>query len=203
MTIKSIVLVLGASGSGKDYLVDKVCKEYNRKKVVSYTTRPRRDNESPNSHIFVTDEEFDKLTNIVAYTEFNGYRYCATQQQIDDADFYIIDPRGLEDFKNNYKGDKLIESVLIDCPAVERFLRMKKRYKDSKTGTVKAMERIINDRKEFKDIEEKINYVISNRTEEDAQNCMFFLKAMPEATEWMNRIVERQAKYDKEKIQYS
>lgn len=51
MTVKSIVLVLGASGSGKDYLVDKVCKEYNRKKVVSYTTRPRRDNESPNSHI--------------------------------------------------------------------------------------------------------------------------------------------------------
>ncbi len=183
MAVKSIVLVLGASGSGKDYLVDKVCKEYNRKKVVSYTTRPRRDNESPNSHIFVTDEEFDKLTNIVAYTEFNGYRYCATQQQIDDADFYIIDPRGFEDFKNNYKGDKLIDSVLIDCPAVERFLRMKKRYKDSKTGTVKAMERIINDRKEFKDIEEKVDYVISNRTEEDAQNCMFFLKAMPEATE--------------------
>lgn len=177
MAVKSIVLVLGASGSGKDYLVDKVCKEYNRKKVVSYTTRPRRDNESPNSHIFVTDEEFDKLTNIVAYTEFNGYRYCATQQQIDDADFYIINPRGFEDFKNNYKGDKLIDSVLIDCPAVERFLRMKK----SKTGTVKAMERIINDRKEFKDIEEKVDYVISNRTEEDAQKCMFFLKAMSEA----------------------
>lgn len=36
MAVKSIVLVLGASGSGKDYLVDKVCKEYNRKKVVSY-----------------------------------------------------------------------------------------------------------------------------------------------------------------------
>jgi guanylate kinase len=181
--MNTMVLVLGASGSGKDYLVDMACKQYDLKKVVSYTTRPKRDNEKPNAHIFVTDEEFDKLTNIVAYTEFNGYRYCATQQQIDDADFYIIDPRGLEDFKNNYKGDKLINSVLIDCPAVERFLRMKKRYKDSKTGTVKAMERIINDRKEFKDIEEKVDYVISNRTEEDAQNCMFFLKAMPEATE--------------------
>lgn len=80
----------------------------------------------------MTDEEFDKLTNIVAYTEFKGYRYCATQQQIDDADFYIIDPRGLEDFKNNYKGDKLIESILIDCPAVERFLRMKKGIKTAK-----------------------------------------------------------------------
>lgn len=178
MVVKSIVLVLGASGSGKDYLVDKVCKEYNRKKVVSYTTRPRRDNESPNSHIFVTD-----------------------QQQIDDADFYIIDPRGLEDFKNNYKGDKLIDSVLIDCPAVERFLRMKKRYKDSKTGTVKAMERIINDRKEFKDIEEKVDYVISNRTEEDVKDCVFLLKTMPETTEWVNKFVEWEAKYDKEKIQ--
>ena len=80
---------------------------------------------------------------------------------------------------------------------------MKKRYKDSKTGTVKAMERIINDRKEFKDIEEKVDYVISNRTEEDAQNCIFFLKAMPEATEWTNRIAEGQSKYDKEKIQCS
>lgn len=199
MTIKSIVLVLGASGSGKDYLVDKVCKEYNRKKVVSYTTRPRRDNESPNSHIFVTDEEFDKLTDIVAYTEFNGYRYCATQQQIDDADFYTIDPRGLENFKKNYKGNKLIESVFIDCPTVERFLRMKKRYKDSKTGTVKAMERIINDRKEFKDIEEKVNYVISNRTEEDVKNCVFCLKTISEATEWVNKLVEGLPKYDKEK----
>lgn len=33
MAVKSIVLVLGASGSGKDYLVDKVCKEYNRKRL--------------------------------------------------------------------------------------------------------------------------------------------------------------------------
>lgn len=153
------------------------------------------------THIFfVTDEEFDKLTNIVAYTEFNGYRYCATQQQIDDADFYIIDPRGFEDFKNNYRGDKLINSVLIDCPAVERFLRMKKRYKDSKTGTVKAMERIINDRKEFKDIEEKVDYVISNRTEEDVKNCVSFLKAISEATEQVSRFVAGLPKYDKEKI---
>ena len=75
------------------------------------------------------------------------------------------------------------------------------------------MERIINDRKEFKDIEEKVDYVISNRTEEDVKNCVFLLKtipettefvnkfAMPEATEWVNKFVEGQAKYDKEKIQ--
>ena len=43
------------------------------------------------------------------------------------------------------------------------------------------MERIINDRKEFKDIEEKVDYVISNRTEEDAKDCVFLLKAMSEA----------------------
>lgn len=63
------------------------------------------------------------------------------------------------------------------------------------------MERIINDRKEFKDIEEKVDYVISNRTEEDVKDCVFLLKTMSETTEWVNKFVEWEAKYDKEKIQ--
>lgn len=153
-----IILIVGESGSGKDTIVNRMCKEYGYKKLISYTTRPmRNDTKDFHSHIFVNDKEFDKLTNIVAYTEFDGYRYCATTEQIDDCDFYIVDCEGVKTLRENYKGNKQLITVHIDVPKVDRFLRMQKR-----DGTIPAMERIKHDEIAFAEVKDLCDISLAN-----------------------------------------
>ena len=77
-----IVLLVGPSGSGKTAIANYLHDTYGWNTVQSYTTRPPR-YDGEEGHTFVTDEEFDKLTDMIAYTEFDGHRYCATADQID------------------------------------------------------------------------------------------------------------------------
>lgn len=151
-----VVLLVGKSGSGKDTIANRLCKYYNFTQLKSYTTRPMRYS-TENTHTFITDEEFDKLENIVAYTEFNGYRYCATQEQIDNSDIYIIDPDGINYLYNHYNGNKKIISIYVDVNPISRFFRMIHR----KDTISKAFNRIMYDRNKFKKI--KYDYIIMNK----------------------------------------
>lgn len=121
--MKNIYLIVGRSGSGKTTIASMLEKQRGFKLLQSYTTRPPRvQNET--GHIFVSDDEFDRLQNIVAYTEFDGFRYCATKEQIDDADLYIIDPDGADYFQSRYDGEKGVAVLFIRAPYNERKLRM-------------------------------------------------------------------------------
>ena len=90
MKDKYIVLVVGESGSGKSTICNLLTTRYGLKQVESYTTRPMR-YEGESGHTFVNDAEFDALDNMCAYTVFDGYKYGATQEQVDNADLYVID----------------------------------------------------------------------------------------------------------------
>ncbi len=97
---KKLKLVVGKSGSGKNYICD-LCS---LKSIPSYTTRPIRDCEiDGREHIFATDEQWKKLfepikDKLPAYTFFNGYHYWTTDAQLIDNDYdaYIIDVDGVD-----------------------------------------------------------------------------------------------------------
>lgn len=156
--MKHIYLIVGCSGSGKTVIAEMLENKYGLKSIQSYTTRPRR-SESETGHIFVTDEEFDNLTDLVAYTQFDKYRYCATAEQVENNDLYIIDPSGVEYFKNSYKGSKKPCIIYIESPIGVRYERMKKRAIDNGASCDKASEtalqRIVNDASEFYDYEHR------------------------------------------------
>lgn len=121
-----ILLICGESGSGKSTVADKLAEKYNLKVLQSYTTRPKR-TENETGHTFITEEEFNDLKDMVAYTMFDGYRYCATSEQVDENDIYVIDPDGIKYFRKNYTGNKQIIVVYIRAPFDERIDRMNKR----------------------------------------------------------------------------
>ena len=156
----NIYLIVGRSGSGKTAIVEYIQNNFKHMtSIESYTTRPRRfDGET--GHIFVTDEEFDKLTHLVGYTEFNGYRYAATEQQVEENDFYVIDPAGVEFFLDTYRGDNNVHIVVIDAPIWTRFNRMRKR-----NGTWQALVRIVHDMFAFAGVEELADIIIRNDDE--------------------------------------
>lgn len=119
----NIILLIGPSGSGKSTIANELFHTYGLKPIDSYTTRSPRHIGEP-GHIFVSDVEFDQLTGIVAYTEFDGHRYCATAEQIDQCDVYVVDVVGVETLMQKYRGSAKIIPFYLDVPAETCMRRM-------------------------------------------------------------------------------
>lgn len=152
-----LYLVVGASGSGKTYIVDKVCKDFNMKQVNSRTTRkPRYEGEI--GHKFVTNEIADKeFDNAVAKTNYNGYRYYTTIQDLEESDFYVIDVQGVNSFEYD-KVNKKVKVIFIKAPWYIRTINMFKRRDKIKD----IVNRLLLDRKEFRDFKGDINFTNSD-----------------------------------------
>ena len=164
MKDKYIVLIVGESGSGKSTICDELTKRYGLKQVKSYTTRPRR-SEDEDGHTFISDEEFKELEGICAYTYFDGYRYCATREQIDNSDLYIIDPHGIEYFIKEYNGRKIPMVVYIYADKRTRRKRMANRGDKEH----KIRQRIAHDESAFANVDEYTMYRYSNVEEGDVE----------------------------------
>lgn len=165
MKDKYIVLLVGKSGTGKSTICQYLENMYELKEVKSYTTRPKR-NSGDTSHKFVDEETFDDIISndgVCAYTEFNGYKYCATSHQIDNSDLYIVDPNGVDYFIKNYSGRKIPMVVYIDSPFDVRKDRMRLRG-DSED---RIESRIKHDEIAFKDIDNYAMRLYNNRIKVD------------------------------------
>jgi hypothetical protein len=71
-----MILIIGRSGSGKDFLARELAKN-GLSQVKSYTTRPPR-YEGEDTHIFISAEEASRTEGKIATTVINGYEYFAT-----------------------------------------------------------------------------------------------------------------------------
>ena len=92
---KPLYLFVGRSASGKTTIANILEEKHGYKQVQSYTTRPPRYNGEV-GHVFISENEFDNLGELAAYTEYNGYRYCTTVEQLQECDVYVIDVLGVE-----------------------------------------------------------------------------------------------------------
>lgn len=174
--IDYLILLVGKSGSGKTTIA-KNLEHYGLKQVQSYTTRkPRYDGEV--GHIFVTDSEYRHIPDKAATTRFNNYDYCATQQQCDDADIYVIDPHGLESFKHNYHGRKKWITVYLDVNPCTRFSRMVKRG----DSIFAALKRLKHDHHAFKNFKKRSDIVIVKN--KDVQKVSDIIYTLHKAKKW-------------------
>ena len=167
---KIVFLVLGRSGSGKDTLVNYMCHEYGLKKLKSYTTRPPRQNEE-DTHIFISPEDVQKYQDdIIAYTKIGEFEYFATKSQLKDINFYIIDPKGVQDLENipNLKEEFSFIKLLIYLPEKERKKRIALRG-DSEEAFLKRQE---GEKQQFDNFElqtDLFDYAICNMDLIEAQ----------------------------------
>lgn len=110
--MRGIYCIVGPSGSGKTTVAKALAARHNYRVLGSYTDRaPRFEGEE--GHTFLSPSEYDKLTGIVAETFFDNHRYCATSEQIDNNDIYIVDPKGIITLKERYKGSKNIFVIYL------------------------------------------------------------------------------------------
>lgn len=173
-----IFLIVGCSGSGKTTITEQLEQKYGLKSIQSYTTRkPRYEGET--GHIFISDEEFDKITDMVAYTEFDSKRYCATAEQVENNDLYIIDPKGVDFFMKAYKGSKTPKIIFISSNLTTRYERMVGRAETKGKSHQEAIEssltRIVNDAEEFYDYiqgQAWVDYICKNNSNDKLEDVV-------------------------------
>ena len=147
--MKNIILLVGSSGTGKTTIQRELAKEFGLKALESYTSRaPRYEGEE--GHTFVTREEILAFPDIVAFTDYNGNLYCATESQVEESDVYVIDVDGVKEFQRLYHGKKTPVVVGLFVSEQICYERMIKRG-DSEEA---AKARIENDKRAFADMSE-------------------------------------------------
>lgn len=148
-------LIVGRTGSGKDYLTH-LLEQEGLKVVKSYTTRPRR-TENEDTHIFVTKEEADAITDKVATTTINGYEYFATATQVSESDIYIIDPNGVKELTENLP-DETFHIIYVSASNIDRRFNAVKRA-DDKIKEEKVFEkRDESENEQFSEFEDKLKH---------------------------------------------
>ena len=148
--MKPLLLLIGKSGSGKDF----ISQLFNSRNVVSHTTREPREGEVNGVNKWFETKDSMKeliLRQVLAYTKIEGNVYCATIADVEDKDVYIIDPAGVEFFKEqaeifNYK--RPITVLYIYAVWYKRLYRMIRR-----DGVSKAVKRFWSDRVTFKNLQ--------------------------------------------------
>lgn len=128
-----IIALVGESGSGKttlaNYVSSKECENANLKKVVAYTTRPKRALEVDGvDYYFINDNQFKQMT-VNDFIEFNCYRGWGygTKINFDDGDdkVVILTPAGVRNLKTYLKNHpKIKEKVLVVYLCVDRRSRL-------------------------------------------------------------------------------
>lgn len=153
---KSVVLLVGKSGSGKTEIAKTLyTKGYDV--LQSYTTRkPRSKNEW--GHLFCSTDEYEQFKNeddIVAYSYFDNNHYFSTKSQIYATDIYVVDPDGVEDLKKNIE-DINFTVIYLNVNANTRRNRMHIRG----DSVEMIRQRLINDERKFGNL--KFDYAIPN-----------------------------------------
>ena len=157
-----MIVLSGASASGKTEVAKILAKKYGIEKIITTTTRTMRVNEqNGRDYFFVSKDEFEKLIkadHFVEYTFYNGNYYGSSKDQINSNKCVVIDPSGLKAYIN--LNDPSIVTFLLEATEKTRYNRMILRG-DSEEN---ANARIQNDRQVFEQekMEKMVDVIIDS-----------------------------------------
>jgi len=156
-----MIVLSGASASGKTEVAKVLAAKYGIVKMITTTTRPIRINEvDGRDYFFVTKERFLEMIKqnlFVEYTNYNNNLYGSTKDQIKNDRCVVIDPTGLKAYIA--LNEPSIVTFFLESTEETRYQRMLLRG-DKKED---AEARILNDRNVFtKENLSKVDYVIDS-----------------------------------------
>lgn len=98
-----MIVLVGASASGKTEVAKKLVSDYGFTKVVTFTTRKKRSGEkNGKDYHFVSESSFQKKINdnfFLEYTKYNDCYYGTSYSEIGVNKVLIVDPNGLKVYR--------------------------------------------------------------------------------------------------------
>lgn len=155
-----MICILGKSGVGKDSLAKKFCEKHPEyKKVVSYTTRPKREYEvDGEDYKFISRPVFESMKSagmFIAVSEFNNWQYAMAKTDCLTNSVAVVTPAGMRDI--------LRENIPAICVLMEvddrsRLMMLLDRGDDVN----EIVRRFPTEATLFDGVEREVNYILTN-----------------------------------------
>lgn len=154
----SMIILVGASASGKTEIAKYLASAYGITKAITHTTRNMREGEVNGvDYFFVSKNEFLQLEanhELVESTFYNGNLYGCSKGQVADDKCIVVDPAGLEHFLA--LGQRVV-AFYLDADEELRYARMLSRG----DNPLDAEKRLENDRLIFDEsVKEKTQVIV-------------------------------------------
>lgn len=166
-----LYVIIGKTCSGKTAIVDKLV-ERGFKKVVTYTSRPKRKGEiDGKDYHFISKEEFLQKIDEFFFMEYKVYQttsgewYYGTSldslENTDDGDYIIIlTPDGYNDLLLKSSSKHMSFYIYANNTTIKRRLEARKDMNDS------PERRLEHDNKDFKGVENIVHKIVFNNDDE-------------------------------------
>ncbi len=165
-----IIVLLGASGSGKSTIENELATHHGFEKIISYTTRkPRNGEENGKDYFFIKNNTFAAMINTGALAEYDEYSqgrlYGTLKSDYADGNkVVVLTPNGLRQLNQSCHNDNIF-TVLVNANLGTRI----KRYID-RCGVDKfdfddkneIAARVERDFSMFLGLEKEVNLVVEN-----------------------------------------
>lgn len=155
-----MIVLCGASASGKSSIEKYLIDNYGYNKVVSYTTRKPRNNEVDGvDYHFIDKSQFRRFKEQEFFAEtahYNGWYYGTAKKDCTDDKIAVLTPHGMRQIKN-IDGIRVI-SFYINVPRRDRLIKILQRG----DSIEEAYRRNLSDLGQFDGIEDEVDFVIDN-----------------------------------------
>ena len=173
----TILIIIGRTCSGKDTVVNKLVKEQGFKKLITYTSRPKRKGEKNGiTYHYILENEFKQKINEGFFAEWKTYNtefgiwYYGTALadfgKADDKTVIILTPDGYRDVKYKLPANSKAIYIYANNATIKK--RLIKRGDDEK----EAQRRLEHDIEDFKGIENEVDKIIYNNFDDDINNVV-------------------------------
>ena len=178
-----IIVLLGASGSGKSTIENELSTHHGFEKIISYTTRQPRDNEeNGKDYWFVDNDTFEEVLKRDLFAEHDEYsqnRLYGTLKSdyVDGNKVVVLTPNGLRQLKKNCPNEDIL-TVLVEASLGTRVKRyidrcgVDKFNFDDKNEIAARVER---DYGMFLGLDKEVDLVVHNDEGSDIQDLVAYI----------------------------
>ena len=127
-----LITITGPSGSGKDTVARMLSEMGGYKVLCSYTTRPKREGEIDGVEHYFVDKCNIPHDKMLAYTQYGGYEYWVTIDQVKNKSIYVIDEDGLKNLCERFPNIELFKICVTawETTRLSRGVSQERIYRD-------------------------------------------------------------------------
>ena len=162
----ALIIIAGKSGSGKDAVVNELCRR-GYKRIKTYTTRPMRQHESQgNPYYFISEKESQRF--FLETKEYNTVKgtwyYGSPKNELlnpknnSENRLIILTPSGIEDFTKESRSKKINAKIIYLRANSGTITKRLKRRGDNPKEVERRMEKDENDFVAFEYFADKCIY---------------------------------------------